>query len=328
MLQIDFKCLSLLSGDVIVDSTLDREFKSNYILHVTAANIGENAPEGNCQLNITVTDVIDEKPYFENDILTFHVSENASIGTKVTELKALDKDRGDTITYSFGGGHLSRFFQINRTTGVISTDKDLDRENMTEHVLFVQATDSVNLTSDKVKVVIKIDDVNDHAPVFLRPLYVQDYREESPKDTSVLTVGASDEDAGTNADIRFSIVGNATSFVKIDPVTGFISQAESLLDRELSPFFNFTVRATDMGSPPMSSEVNVSLVLVDINDNSPRFNKSEYRAYVRENQPIGTPVFVVTATDRDVGSNARLSYGLHGGNFRFTVDQDTVSYIL
>lgn len=323
---IDNRYTFPFSGDIIVDSTLDREFKNKYVLYVTAANIGENAPEGSCQVNITVTDVIDEKPYFESDVLTYHVLENASIGTRVTQLKALDKDIGDIIMYSLEESDSSGFFHINWTNGVISTTKELDKENMTEHVLFVQATDSVNLTSDKVKIVIKIDDVNDHAPVFSKPLYIQDYREESPKDTSILTVTASDADSGTNADIRFSIVGNATNYVKVDPVSGLISQADNLLDRELSPFFNFTVRATDMGTPSMSSEVEVFLSLVDINDNSPKFNQSEYRAYVMENQPIGTPVLVVTATDQDVGSNARLSYGLHGGNFRFNIDQDTVSY--
>ncbi|KAJ7358979.1 hypothetical protein OS493_019884 [Desmophyllum pertusum] len=88
------------TGDIIVDSSLDREFKSHYTLYVTASNIGQNAMEGVCQVNITVTDVIDEKPFFENDVLTFHISENASIGMDVTQLRALDKDIGDTFTYS------------------------------------------------------------------------------------------------------------------------------------------------------------------------------------------------------------------------------------
>lgn len=67
--------------------------------------------------------------------------------------------------------------------------------------------------------------------------------------------------------------------------------------------------------------------MVDINDNSPAFNKTVYQAYVMENQPIDTPLLVVTATDKDEGINARLSYGLTGGNFRFKIDQDTVRLI-
>ena len=172
---------------------------------------------------------------------------------------------------------------------------------------------------------IKVDDVNDHPPVFTKSFYIEDYREESPKDTSVLTVSAKDADVGVNAEIRFSIVGNATKYVSVDPVTGFIFQTDTELDREMSPYFNFTVRATDLGSPALSSEVEVSLTLVDINDNSPAFNQTVYQAYVMENQPIGTSLLVVTATDKDVGTNARLSYGLRGGNFRFNIDQDTVS---
>lgn len=325
MSNCELHCVLFL-GDIILDSNLDREFKSSYILFVTAANIGENAPEGRCQINISVTDVIDEKPYFESDVFTYHVAENASIGTTVTQVQALDRDIGDTITYSIEESVSSGFFHINQTNGVISTANSLDRENMTEHIIYVTASDSVNMTSEKVKVIIKVDDVNDHAPVFSSPDYVQDYREESPKDTSILIISASDADSGINANIRFSIVGNGTNYVKINPLSGLVSQADSLLDREISSYFNFTVRAADMGSPSMSSEINVSLVLVDINDNSPQFNKSEYRAYVMENQPIGTPILVVTATDDDIGSNARLSYGLQGGNFRFNIDQDTVSF--
>lgn len=316
-----------ISGDIIVDSSLDREFKSHYVLYVTAANIGQNSMEGECQVNITVTDVIDEKPFFESEVLTFHVSENATIGTKVTQLMAQDKDIGDTLTYSLTERHSSGHFRINQTTGVITTAKDLDRENMTELVIYVQATDSVNLTSDEEKIVIKVDDVNDRAPVFTKAFYMQDYREESPKDTSILTVAATDADTGRNAEIRFSIVGNATKYVAIDSVSGLIFQADNELDRELSPYFNFTVLATDLGSPALSSEVEVSINLVDINDNSPTFNKTVYQAYVMENQPIGTPLLVVTATDKDEGINARLSYGLTGGNFRFQIDQDTVRFI-
>lgn len=311
------------TGDIIVDSSLDREFKSYYVLHVTASNIGQNSKEGACQVNITVTDVIDEKPFFDSDMLTYHISENASVGTNVTKLKAHDRDVGDSHTYSLVKSDSSGYFGIDRDTGVITTAKDLDRENMTEHVIYVQATDSVNLTSDNVKIVIKVDDVNDHPPVFTKSFYIEDYREESPKDTSVLTVSAKDADVGVNAEIRFSIVGNATKYVSVDPVTGFIFQADTELDREMAPYFNFTVRATDLGSPALSSEVEVSLTLVDINDNSPAFNQTVYQAYVMENQPIGTSLLVVTATDKDVGTNARLSYGLRGGNFRFNIDQDT-----
>ena len=97
MSNCELHCVLFL-GDIILDSNLDREFKSSYILSVTAANIGENAPEGRCQINISVTDVIDEKPYFESDVFTYHVAENASIGTTVTQVQALDRDIGDTIT--------------------------------------------------------------------------------------------------------------------------------------------------------------------------------------------------------------------------------------
>jgi hypothetical protein len=177
--------------------------------------------------------------------------------------------------------------------------------------------------SSKVKVVIVVTDINDNSPVFRQGEYAVDYREQSPKDTSILKVTAADADLGINAQIRYSIVENVTSQITIDPITGLISQGGTELDRELQAFFNFTVKATDQGVPPRSTVVKVSLNLIDINDHNPKFTNQTYHAYVKENQPKGTPVFVVTATDDDTGSNAKLTYGI-SGSFRFQIDPDTV----
>lgn len=317
----------LSAGEIIVDANLDREFKSFFILNVTAANIVENPHEGHCQVYITITDVIDDKPFFVTETLIVHVSENASINTNVTKVAASDKDIGDTLTYTIVGGNEFGQFSINKTTGVITTAKNLNRENTTEHTLYIQASDRMNYTSDKLKLVVEVDDVNDNYPVFTKESYTIEYREESHKDTSVLKVLATDADFGSNAELVYSIVENVTDYVVVDPVSGQVSQGAKKLDREVSPQFNFTVRASDKGTPSKASEVKVSLDLVDINDNAPVFNDTEYHAYVRENLDPGTPVFVVTATDRDIGTNGKLIYGLQGGAFRFAIDANTVSLV-
>ncbi|EDO30364.1 predicted protein [Nematostella vectensis] len=316
--------VSRSTGDIIVDSPLDREFKNVYILNVTAANIVAGAQDTTTQVHITVTDVIDDKPYFNSSSLTVKLSENASIGTNVTKITALDKDIGDTISYSIANGDPYGLFTIDNVTGEIRTVAELDRENVTQYELFVQAKDSVNLVSDLLKVVVQVEDVNDNPPVFSMPGYTIEYWEESPEGTSILQVKAIDADIGDNAAVLYSIVENVTDYVTVNAITGVISLGSSQLDREVEEYFNFTIRATDSGVPSKSSTASVAIKLVDINDNSPVFNNTDYYAYVRENQPAGTPVLVVTASDKDVGTNAKLSYVLSGVLYtRFAIDPDT-----
>ena len=49
----------------------------------------------------------------------------------------------------------------------------------------------------------------------------------------------------------------------------------------------------------------------DINDHSPRFVQSLYSATMSESLTRGASIISVSATDRDVGSNAKLMYSLH-----------------
>ena len=299
------------------------------MLNVTAANFGEHSPEGYTQVYITITDVIDDKPFFATEAMTVHVSENVSIGTNVTRVVASDKDIDDTLTYGVVGGDAFKQFDVNSTTGVVTTTKSLNRENSTEVTLLIQARDSLNLTSDNFKLIIKVDDVNDNAPVFTEESYVVQFREESHEGTSILKVAATDADFGLNAEITYSIIGeNATNYLSIDANSGQISQGGTKLDREKSPYFNFTVRATDKGTPAKTTEVEVSLQLVDINDNAPVFDKEEYQASVRENLDAGSFVLRVNATDLDIGTNGKILYRrLQGGDSLFDIDPFTVSCI-
>lgn len=66
-------------------------------------------------------------------------------------------------------------------------------------------------------------------------------------------------------------------------------------------------------------EVTVS----DVNDNNPEFSQDQYVFSLREHSPVGEALPIVTATDRDIGSNARLTYSLSTGAGQFVVDSET-----
>ena len=276
---------------------------------------------------------MDDKPFFQHDTVSVHVLENASVGTNITQVSALDKDIGDFLSYSILSGDLYRQFDIGNSTGIVSLLQRLDRENSSQHELYIQASDSINLKSNRLKLVVDVDDVNDNAPEFTQSHFVEDYREQSPAGTSIITVKAHDLDHGINAKVVYSIAENipgtnVSDFVQINPQTGLVLQGVKEFDREASTAFNFTVYAKDSGKPSLSSNALVSIQLVDINDNDPKFTQAEYRASVKENSQVGTEVLVVKANDKDSGINAQLAYGMSGDDFKFQIDGTTVSAVI
>lgn len=75
------------------------------------------------------------------------------------------------------------------------------------------------------------------------------------------------------------------------------------LDREEVAQHNLTVVATDHGLPRRSATQLLSVLVLDVNDEAPAFERLEYEAQVMENLPAGSPVLRVLATDRDLGED-------------------------
>uniref|UniRef100_A0A8C5LQV4 Protocadherin 7 n=1 Tax=Leptobrachium leishanense TaxID=445787 RepID=A0A8C5LQV4_9ANUR len=80
------------------------------------------------------------------------------------------------------------------------------------------------------------------------------------------------------------------------------------LDREQRDSYELTLRVRDGGEPPRSSQSILRVLITDVNDNSPRFEKSVYEADLAENSASGTPILQLKATDYDVGVNGQIEY--------------------
>ncbi|XP_075424224.1 protocadherin-7 isoform X1 [Ascaphus truei] len=80
------------------------------------------------------------------------------------------------------------------------------------------------------------------------------------------------------------------------------------LDREQRDSYELTLRVRDGGEPPRSSQSILRVLITDVNDNSPRFEKSVYEADLAENSAPGTPILQLRATDADVGVNGQIEY--------------------
>ncbi|KAJ8275586.1 hypothetical protein COCON_G00073380, partial [Conger conger] len=192
-------------------------------------------------------------------------------------------------------------------------------------VLVVRATDSAPDPGQRrwgsVTARVFVTDENDNAPAFGSPAAVS-VMEDQPAGFVVLYVMARDADRGENGRVTYRIRdGNAGARFSLNPNTGSLTILKAL-DREEQALYNLTVVAEDHGTPQHSTTQLLSIQVIDVNDEVPWFEKSEFEAQVSENQGPGTTVLTVTASDRDQGTNGQVTYGgiVEEG---FTIDPET-----
>ena len=174
---------------------------------------------------------------------------------------------------------------------LLSTARPLDREEARERPVTVVCHDGGRppLSSSATLPVVILDE-NDNAPRFAHPSYSVNVRENGTvPHLPILRLTAVDADEGRNAEVRFSLADTpAAKYATIDPDTGMI-RARSVLDREVATRVELVVVASDRGHPVVrTSSAVVSVSVVDINDETPTFTRSNYSFGTYENQPPGT----------------------------------------
>uniref|UniRef100_A0A8C5TKI6 FAT atypical cadherin 4 n=1 Tax=Malurus cyaneus samueli TaxID=2593467 RepID=A0A8C5TKI6_9PASS len=339
-----------------VAAALDRERIPSYNLTVAVAdNYGAPPPppavaapvsrSSVASLVIFVNDINDHPPVFGQSVYRVNISEDVPLGSYVRGLSATDRDSGlnANLKYSIVSGNELGWFRISEHSGLVTTagmasSSRLDRETASQVVLNISARDQgVQPKLSYAQLVVTILDVNDNKPRFGQPEgYQVSLAENSPSGTELLVLSATDGDLGDNGTVRFSLqeaepalaaVGPAPvtlrQMFRLDPVSGKLSTI-SQLDREEQSHFSLQVLATDLGSPPLSSIARVNVTILDVNDNSPVFYPVQYFAHIQENEPAGTYVTTVSATDPDLGPNGTVKYSISAGDTsRFQVHGQT-----
>lgn len=114
--------------------------------------------------------------------------------------------------------------------------------------------------------------------------------------------------------VVYSLADSAGGFFSIDKFTGIVT-LEHILDREVQSTHQITVCAADQGSPlPLFSLANITITVLDINDNPPVFERRDLMATVPEDVEVGTEILQVHAASKDIGTNAEISYSIRSGN--------------
>uniref|UniRef100_A0A8C7FQE9 Protocadherin-16 n=1 Tax=Oncorhynchus kisutch TaxID=8019 RepID=A0A8C7FQE9_ONCKI len=306
------------TGDVYLARELDYERSARYTLQIEVDDFSMTLPSSHLvQLDIEVKDSNDHAPYFPEDPVTMVIPENMEPGASIYTFQASDQDGSgpnSLLTYSILHQYpdLPDILTLHPSTGVLTLAQELDHEVTSSLILVVQATDSALNGSQRrwgsVTARVFVTDENDNAPVFSSPSAVS-VMEDQPVGFVVLYVVARDADQGENRRVSYFIeTGNAGGTFSLNPNTGSLSILKPI-DREEQVLFNLTIVAQDYGVPALSSSQLLSVQVIDVNDQVPWFQENQYQAQITENQPAGTTVLVVSASDLDQGTNGQVTYG-------------------
>ncbi|XP_047441124.1 protocadherin gamma-A1-like [Mugil cephalus] len=298
-------------AEMILQKPLDREMEPRMSLKLFAVDGGSPHRSGTVNIEITVLDANDNPPIFNQTLYRTAVFENALEGTYITTVNASDADIGSNglVTYRFSNmkERLADIFHLDDVTGTITLVGRVDYEKDKKYEIIVEAMDQGGLT-DSSKVLIEIVDVNDNAPVINVMSFSSPVPEDSPWGTTVAIINVVDADSEQNGQITCK-TDNILPFKVKSTLTNYYALiTDSPLDRELVPEYNITVRATDSGTPSLSSTTVLCLRISDVNDNAPLFDKISYIAHLTENNTPGMSIFSVKARDSDSNQNSRISY--------------------
>lgn len=291
------------SGVLSLAASLDYELAPSHLLNVTAYDQGSPPRFSSQSIFVRVLDVNDNAPLFDKSSYSFVINEDAPNGTSVARLRATDQDEGPNADLHFQLD--SDYFGVDNQTGLLTVQGPLDRERQEKHLLVVAVVDGSpeHPLSSTATVSVTLRDVNDNAPRFAPTgQLVVRVREDLPVGTMVACVHAHDVDQGENGRVQYSLGGPHAGVLDVDPETGLVRLAAPL-DFETLRLYNVTVQARDGGEPPLSSVATLLVEVEDVNENwhAPVFADGEQvaSASVEENQPPGTLVTTLVATDPD-----------------------------
>ncbi|XP_048839178.1 protocadherin gamma-A11-like [Brienomyrus brachyistius] len=310
------------SGSIFVRGSIDFEQDQIYELNVEARDQG--GLTDSCAVIIDIIDVNDNIPIITLTSFTNPVSEDASLGNTIAVINVKDIDSGEN-------GQVNCFLSDASTFAIKSSIRNyftvqtimmLNRESESEYNVTITARDNgVPTLSSNKTLYIRVSDVNDNAPVFEKRFYDVHLVENNTPGVSIFTVKANDADCCQNARVSYLLEDSevngvsASSLVSVNAESGVIHAVHSF-DYEKLKEFQIKIRAQDAGSPPLSGNATVRMIIQDQNDNAPQIlypvqtGGSSVAEMVPRSADVGYLVTKVVAVDVDSGQNAWLSYKL------------------
>ncbi|XP_056140184.1 protocadherin beta-6-like [Lampris incognitus] len=302
--------------DLVLDRHLDREEHTSHGLILTAVDGGVPARSGTASIIIHVLDINDNAPLFGQPVYAVDVAENAVVGATVFTLNATDLDEGANadLVYSYTlytSEKTQDIFTLDPNTGEIKVKGVVDYEESQSYEMYIQAQDrGSNPLAGQCKVMVRVTDLNDNHPEVTVKSLKSRVREDTPLGTLIAVIGVSDRDSGLNGEVVLTLNQQASlPFVLNKSSEDYFELLVSKpLDREITGKYDIVLRVTDKGTPPLSDNETVTVEILDVNDNAPKFPQSFYTIHVLENNAPGALLTSLSAFDPDLNENQYLVY--------------------
>ena len=303
------------TGSIVLAAALDFDLAEHRFftleLFVTDGEFNSTA-----ELLLTITDVNDNQPMFDNGSYAVFIPEDTTVGNEILQVTATDTDPSSQIFYFLSGVN-AEHFSINTTTGSITVALSLDYETIRDYQLMIIAIDSLSEDRNNgtaVFLTISLSDVNDVTPEFTQQEYSFSVVENEPP-TVIGIVEASDQDTVSPLVQYFitSVSPGGDNLFSIGTESGEIV-ANVVFDREQYNSYSLSIEARDNGVPQLTGTVTVIVEILDRNDNTPLFSQNEYNISIPENMTVGVEILQVEATDQDSGLNGELTFAITSGD--------------
>ncbi|XP_057177607.1 protocadherin beta-7-like isoform X35 [Triplophysa rosa] len=275
---------------LVTTNALDREKESDYNITVTATDGGSPPLSTSMTIHLSISDVNDNPPVFEQQSYSAYVTENNKPGTSVSSVSANDPDwrQNGTVVYSLvsseiNGVPASSFISVNGDTGVIHAVRSFDYEQFRNFTVQVVARDNGSPPlSSNVTVKVFITDENDNSPQILYPVPdgKSSMTEILPKITLsgslVSKVIAVDADSGQNAWLSYQIVKSTDpGLFSIGLHSGEIRTQRDISESD-NMKQNIIISVKDNGQPSLSTTCAVNLLISDNLSEVPELNDMTY----------------------------------------------------
>ena len=300
----------IVGKDLILDRSLDFEARNQYQLIVTASDNGSPAKTAvkSALVTVNVLGINDNEPGFEQSIYTKNVSEGLVSQLLVT-VKAIDRD-GQSLVYRLDDSDDAKSFVIRRENGNVNIFNQvaLDYETKKQYQFNVIADDGTY--TGKSLVIINVNDMNDHRPVFNPVSYAFSIDDKAPVGTILGCVEATDRDTGTFGETTFSLGGGQT--------TPFQLQENCIiligdLDYTKTKSYVFQVTAQDNESKQVASQsASVTISIKPSQGTAPKFNQAYYDVTAYDNATVVDVIATVQATDDDGTEYNVVTYSIVG----------------
>ena len=294
--------ISPQEGNISLVGSLNREDATRFSFFVLAIDQNTGA-SGIVQVVISVIDVNDNPPIISPPEQSVLLRENTLFSTSFVQFSCTDRDTGanSEVQYAVTSGDVSNTFSIDRN-GFVSLVRPLDFESISNYSVEITCRDGAEPPlTDTARLLVRVDSVNEFTPVFTNLTYTFSVSEYARTGDLVGEVSASDQDAGLDGEIRFSVLpGTGADFFTLtqdgDVVTSILP-----LNASVDPVLQLNVRATDGGQ--LHADATVIIMVEDVNE-PPRFSGGG-NYFVRESTDIsaGESLLEFTCYDYDAGDN-------------------------